>query len=198
MVLFVAGLVSIIYLGLTAQPTSTVVLLPDADGGVGAIEISTDNNARQLLTHRFASAAVTQRGSIITRTENTTRILQRYGQTLAARPADPVSFTLMFDFASSTGIAPAFKPILDQLLRSLANFPAPQITVIGHTDRVGSMADNDRLSLERAETVRNLLIDAGIQPAVISIAGRGERELAVQTPDEVAQPENRRVEINLR
>lgn len=198
MVLFVAGLVSIIYLGLTAQPTSTIVLLPDADNSVGAIEIYTDNNARELLSSRFASANVTERGSIITKTEDATRILQRYGQTLAARPAAPVSFTLLFNFASATDIAPAFKPVLDRLLTSLASFPAPEITVIGHTDRVGSMADNDRLSLERAETVRRLLIDAGIQPAIISIAGRGEREPAVQTPDEMAQPENRRVEINLR
>lgn len=198
MVLFVAGLVGIIYLGLTAQPTSTIVLLPDADNSVGAIEIYTDNNARELLSSRFASANVTERGSIITKTEDATRILQRYGQTLAARPAAPVSLTLLFNFASATDIAPAFKPVLDRLLTSLASFPAPEITVIGHTDRVGSMADNDRLSLERAETVRRLLIDAGIQPAIISIAGRGEREPAVQTPDEMAQPENRRVEINLR
>lgn len=198
MVLFVAGLVSIIYLGLTAQPSSTVVLLPDATGAVGMVEVRSDNNARQSLSSQFASANVTPRGSIVARTENANQVLQRYGQTLAARPNAPVSFIVMFESGSAVDIEPAFRPVLQQLTAALAGFPAPQITVIGHTDRVGSMDDNDRLSIERAETVRGLLIEAGIQPSIISIAGRGEREPAVPTPDDVAQPQNRRVEIDLR
>mgnify|MGYP003383430011 CR=1 FL=1 len=125
-------------------------------------------------------------------------MLQRYDQTLSARPNAPVSFMLLFEFGSADDIAPAFKPVLKELVAAIATFPAAQVTVIGHTDRVGSQADNDRLSLERAQTVRRLLMDAGIPPAIISIAGRGEREPAVQTLDEVAMPQNRRVEINLR
>ena len=54
------------------------------------------------------------------------------------------------------------------------------------------------LPRDRAETVRRMLIDAGIPPAIISITGRGEREPAVLTPDDMAMPQNRRVEINLR
>lgn len=198
MVLFVAGLASIIYLGLTAQPTSTVLLLPDADGGVGAVEIRSDSNVRESLTSPFSSASVTTRGSIILRTEDAGQMRQRYAQTLSARPKAPISFMLLFDLGSAVDIAPAFQPVLNQLLTAIADFPTPQVTVIGHTDRVGSVVENDRLSLERAQTVRRLLIDAGIPPAIISIAGRGEREPAVPTPDDVAMPQNRRVEINLR
>jgi len=198
MLLFVAGLASIIYLGLTAQPTSTVVLLPDADGGVGSVEIRSDSSARQSLASPYSNASITTRGDIVSRVDDAGQVLQRYAQTLSVRPKAPVSFMLLFEFGSAVDIAPAFKPVLNQLLAAIADFPSPQITVIGHTDRVGSQADNDRLSLERAETVRRLLIDAGIQPAIVSIAGRGEREPAVPTPDDVAMPENRRVEINLR
>ncbi|HQX60985.1 MAG TPA: OmpA family protein, partial [Burkholderiaceae bacterium] len=75
---------------------------------------------------------------------------------------------------------------------------APEVTVIGHTDRVGSVADNDQLSVQRAETVRDKLVQAGIAASMITIAGRGEREPAVPTADGVASAENRRVEINIR
>lgn len=197
MLLFAVGLAGILFLGLNAQPTSTVVLLPDADGRTGAVDLRTEA-ASQSLDTPFASATSTSFGSFVTRTENADAVRQRYAQTLAARPNMPVSFVLQFEFGSSQDVTPAFQPVLQQLLAALAGYPAPDITVIGHTDRVGSLPDNDRLSLQRAQTVRDLLIQAGVDPSMITIAGRGEREPAVPTADEIAQAENRRVEINLR
>lgn len=197
MLLFAVGLAGIVYLGLTAQPTSTVVLLPDADGKAGAVELRTAK-ARQSLDTPFASATSNARGRFINRTEEGQVVQQRFASTLAARPGVPISFVLVFEFGSAQDVAPAFQPVLQQLLAQAANYPAPEITVIGHTDRVGSVTDNDRLSLERAQTVRDLLVQAGVDPATITIAGRGEREPAVATDDEVPRAENRRVEINLR
>ena len=197
MVLFVAGFVGLIYLGLTTQPISTVVLLPNADGGVGMLDVRTDN-ARLALSSQFASARVRSSGRIVAATEDALQTRQRYAQTLVALPMAPATYVLTFESGSAVDIAPTFKPVLEQLQRVLATFPAAEITVIGHTDSVGSLADNDRLSIERAETVRQLLIETGIAPSMITIAGRGEREPAVPTADEVPLPQNRRVEINLR
>ena len=70
--------------------------------------------------------------------------------------------------------------------------------VIGHTDRVGTLTRNDALSLQRAARMRDELVKAGVDPAKIRVEGRGEREPLVPTPDEVAEPRNRRVEINIR
>jgi outer membrane protein OmpA-like peptidoglycan-associated protein len=70
--------------------------------------------------------------------------------------------------------------------------------VIGHTDSVGTLAYNDRLSLARAERVREMLVAMGIPAARIQAAGRGKRELLVPTDDNVAEARNRRVEINVR
>jgi outer membrane protein OmpA-like peptidoglycan-associated protein len=50
----------------------------------------------------------------------------------------------------------------------------------------------------RAESVREILVAAGVNRSVISVAGRGEREPAVPTADEVAEARNRRVEIKIR
>jgi outer membrane protein OmpA-like peptidoglycan-associated protein len=71
--------------------------------------------------------------------------------------------------------------------------------VIGHTDRVGNEQANDELSLQRAERVKAEFVAQGIAPAErIRAAGRGERELLVPTENDVDEPLNRRVEINVR
>ena len=197
MLLFVAGLAGILFLGLTAQPTSTVVLLPDADGIAGAVDIRTESD-RQSLNVAYASATNNARGVFVTQSENAESVRARYAQTLAAIPKLSVSFVLVFEFGSAVDIAPAFQPVLAQLRAAVTDYPSPEITVIGHTDRVGNAQDNDRLSLQRAQTVRDLLVNAGVDPSLIAIAGRGEREPAVATADEVPLADNRRVEINLR
>jgi outer membrane protein OmpA-like peptidoglycan-associated protein len=197
MLLFAVGLAGILFLGLDAKPTSTVVLLPDADGRAGAVDLHTDSASLSLDTP-YASATSNARGSFTRQTESAQVVQQRYASTLAARPGTPISFVLVFEFGSAQDVSPAFQPVLQQLLAQAANYPAPEITVIGHTDRVGSVQDNDRLSLQRAQTVRDLLVRAGVDPATITLAGRGEREPAVATADEEPLAENRRVEINLR
>lgn len=194
---FTLGVAGLLYLIFNAQPVSTVVLLPDANGGTGAVVVRAEKG-EQALTTAYGSAAVTNRGAIEVKVEDAGAVAQRYAQTLAARPPSPVSFVLFFEFGSAAEISPEFKPVLEQLLSALASYPAPEITVIGHTDRVGTLEFNDRLSLERAETVRSWLVQSGIAPSMIEVAGRGEREPAVPTADEVAQPANRRVEIGLR
>jgi outer membrane protein OmpA-like peptidoglycan-associated protein len=73
-----------------------------------------------------------------------------------------------------------------------------EVQVTGHTDRVGSVASNDSLALERAQAVRDMLIQRGLQASFIRPVGRGEREPLVPTPDEQEEPRNRRVEVIVR
>jgi outer membrane protein OmpA-like peptidoglycan-associated protein len=63
---------------------------------------------------------------------------------------------------------------------------------------MGPLEYNDTLSLRRAERVRKDFVDRGVPDSAISVAGRGEREPIVATADEVTEPRNRRVEINIR
>ena len=67
-----------------------------------------------------------------------------------------------------------------------------------YTDAKGSDAYNDALSLRRAQRIRAELIRLGIDPARIAAEGRGKRELLVPTPDNQAEPRNRRVEVEVR
>ena len=197
MVVVAAAVIGLAFLIFNGQPASRVLLLPDANGKAGAVVVTTDTNV-QLLSAAYSSASVNTRGGIAIQAEDPARITERYAATLAARPQPPVSFVLHFEFGSAVDIAPAFKPVLEQLLAAVPSYPAPEITVIGHTDRVGSLESNDLLSRQRAETVRDLLVQAGVKPELISVSGRGEREPLVATEDEVPEEKNRRVEINLR
>ena len=67
--------------------------------------------------------------------------------------------------------------------------------VVGHTDTKGTNKYNLSLSIKRAEVVKEILINNGIQQSSIKILGKGEESLAVDTPDDTKQPANRRVEI---
>ena len=67
--------------------------------------------------------------------------------------------------------------------------------VVGHTDTKGTKKYNLSLSIKRAEVVKQILVNYGIDKSNIKILGKGEELLAVNTPDDTKQPANRRVEI---
>lgn len=68
--------------------------------------------------------------------------------------------------------------------------------IVGHTDTMGTKEYNMKLSIDRAETVQEILLEIGIQKENIKILGKGEKDLSVKTNDEVAHPANRRAEIS--
>lgn len=78
-----------------------------------------------------------------------------------------------------------------------------KITIIGHTDSVGSDAYNDRLSEARATTVRDWLAAKGFVPTSTSVEGRGERQPVAAnahpdgSDDPAGRQQNRRVEIEI-
>ena len=179
-----------------ATPSDRVILLPDADGKVGQVVVRSATG-QQVLDRAYSASEVDRRGTITPRTEDAASIKARYGALLEAQPARPESFTLHFVSGSAQELTPASKTALESLKAAIARRPAVEISVIGHTDRVGKLEANDALSLKRAEAVGEQLKTAGIQ-APMEFAGRGEREPLIPTADEVPEPANRRVEINLR
>lgn len=177
-------------------PKERIVLMPDADGATGAIVITTATGETVLDT-AYAAADVYAQGKVQRVEESAETVGKRFAAALAARPPQPAVFTLYFVF-DKDALTPESIAQFARIKAELAARPAPEIVVIGHTDRVGSVQYNDALSLQRAETVRSALSADGIPTAMLEIAGRGEREPAVPTADEVAEPRNRRVEIVVR
>lgn len=182
-------------IGCDATP-DRVVLLPEPDGRVGAVVVRAGGTERVIDTaYAGAEVAGTQVQGI---QEDAARVQARYGALLGSAPPRPLSLTVYFAAGSATELTPESLPVIEQIKASLAARPAPEVVVIGHTDRVGKLEANDTLSRKRAEQVRDILGAAGVSRERMDVAGRGEREPVVATADEVAEARNRRVEVNIR
>ncbi|MDP6882994.1 MAG: OmpA family protein [Rhodospirillales bacterium] len=72
---------------------------------------------------------------------------------------------------------------------------AARIVLGGHADRAGTQTYNRVLSMRRAKTVRDALVALGVSPARILSNAYGETRPRVETPDGMAEPRNRRVEV---
>ena len=172
------------------------VLLPGKNGKTGALVVESEGK-QQTLNTPYAAARVKNVGSVDSFTSSEADVKQEFGPALEAQPKRPVSFYLYFQ-RDTDEFAPESKDLVRQIFAEIARRPAPEIVIIGHTDRVGSMQYNDALSLRRAERCRDELIKLGIPKVRISVAGRGFREPEVPTADQVSEPRNRRVEISVR
>ena len=77
----------------------------------------------------------------------------------------------------------------------LQQYPDHQISVEGHTDSEGSDAYNQRLSEERASSVRAALVAGGVDPAKITSRGFGESQPVASNSTAAGRQQNRRVEV---
>jgi OOP family OmpA-OmpF porin len=117
---------------------------------------------------------------------------------VAPAPAiTPFSASLYF-LLDQTVFTPESAREADDIYRQVVAKNADEVILVGHTDTSASNSYNDALSLRRAEKVKQDLINAGVAAESIRIAGRGENDLFVATPDETVEVRNRRVEISIR
>jgi outer membrane protein OmpA-like peptidoglycan-associated protein len=90
------------------------------------------------------------------------------------------------------------KKALDVVADYIRTHPAKQIVVTGYTDNIGTDAYNLRLSLQRAQSVADYLMDCGrIDPGLFKIVGKGKANPIADNSTEEGRSKNRRVEIRL-
>lgn len=99
-----------------------------------------------------------------------------------------------FDFNKST-LTTSAKGNLDKLIPVFNKYPDTNILIVGHTDAVGSDAVNDRISLERATSVRNYMSSKGITDTRMITDGKGKNEPLADNATEEGRAKNRRVEF---
>jgi outer membrane protein OmpA-like peptidoglycan-associated protein len=90
------------------------------------------------------------------------------------------------------------RALVPDILAAVKAFPVPEVAVVGHTDTLGDAKANVALGLKRATSVQRLLVTAGLDPSIIEVRSHGEVDPVVKTPDNRAEPRNRRVEIVVR
>jgi outer membrane protein OmpA-like peptidoglycan-associated protein len=174
----------------------TVVVLPGDHGKIGGVVVRRGSQ-EQVLDTAYAASHVRGDGVLVAERFSAEKVQQEFAKTVAALPLRPVSFTLYF-VTGTDELTAESKVELKRVMAEIRKRPVADVELIGHTDTVGAKLANDLLSKQRAETMRRFLLEAGIGIDRIEVAGRGEREPLVSTGDEVDEPRNRRVEINVR
>ena len=95
------------------------------------------------------------------------------------------------------------QPKLDEVASTMqANSDIASVTIVGYTDRIGSTAYNQKLSEQRANSVKAYLQGKGVAANRLTAVGKGESDPVVECKDEKKRPAlikclepNRRVEI---
>jgi len=186
----VALIALVVWLG--KSPNETVTVLPSADGHIGTVVVQRGSE-KQVLNQPYAT---TRNGDAV-EVLAASQVKETFGPALQALPVRPAVFLLYF-VTGTDELTDESKADLQRILEELKQRPVPDVYVIGHTDTVGELRGNDMLSRLRAETVKSFLVGIGIPAERIETAGRGKREPIVPTGDQVDEPKNRRVEINVR
>jgi len=94
-------------------------------------------------------------------------------------------------------IQPQFRPTLDQVAQTLAEYPKTMIDVVGHTDATGSEAYNQGLSERRAASVADYLGSHGVASVRMATIGYGKTRPIATNETAEGRAENRRVEIKI-
>ena len=171
-----AGL-AVFVIALGGCATSSLVLLPDDEGHQGAVAVLESGGA--------PTDAVIAEGN--SRTKLGTRnpaakplgpdgLKKQEAALLTGLPPPAKSFLLYFEQGTTT-LTPQSADVLTALRAEIAGRSGPEVEVIGHTDTVGSEADNDQLSAKRAEEVLTWLASQGFDRSMIAhlSVGRSSR-----------------------
>ena len=200
--LLIAICAAVVVAGCAQTPTRSmagdelVVILPGPGGAIGGVVVRR-NDTEQLLDTPFAASRIASEGKPLPVSLTPDQVHEIFSATVAALPGRPTTFTLYF-LEGKDELTAASNTELANVLDEIKRRPEPDLLVTGHADNVGSDAFNDKLSLARAERMRELLKARGLAPDRIQVAGRGKREPLIATDKGVAEERNRRVEINVR
>jgi outer membrane protein OmpA-like peptidoglycan-associated protein len=192
-----AGLLVAVLAGCASKPVTQVVLLPQADGAPSAVRVQSGATPPQTLSTPYQRLAILANASLVLDHTSAEQVRKDFPSLFSSMPAPSALSVLLFQ-PGGTDLTSASQVRLAETRDEALRRRDAELVVIGHTDTVGSQAANDALSLRRAQQVRDMYIQGGFPAARIEAVGRGERELAVPTPDETSEPRNRRVEILLR
>ena len=103
-------------------------------------------------------------------------------------------YGIHFDFDKAV-IQPDSNALLDDITTALKNFPKWRLRITGHTDSTGDAAYNEELSMNRANAIKQALVERGIDAARLETLGMGEKQPVASNDTPEGQALNRRVEL---
>jgi outer membrane protein OmpA-like peptidoglycan-associated protein len=183
----------------TPQPAHSdlVVLLPDPGTSTAGRAAVSNDKGRVELAAAGDAVSVSRGEAPRALTVPPDEVQRIFGDALASLPPSPQHFVLYFRFDSEE-LTDESRRVVQDVLTAVKLRTDPEVVAIGHTDTTGTPVKNVELGLRRANTVRVLLVDAGLSAAAVAVRSHGEGALLVRTADGVFEPRNRRVEITVR
>ena len=111
-----------------------------------------------------------------------------------APPPPPKAWMVFFD-TNSTALSQQSSTTVMEAANVAKSTPNARVSVTGYTDTDGSPGYNQQLSIRRADAVKTALMRNGVAPQAITVNGAGEGGLLIETPDQMKNEKNRRVQI---
>lgn len=197
--LLAAGLLAALLAACSTPKLGTrVILLPQADGKPSAVVVSAKGGQETLARpYQRATALSGATGAPTVDAADPDKVRAENSALFELVPPAPLRFTVYFE-TGGTVLTRESQQTMTQALSAALARSGGELVVTGHTDTTGSSAQNDALSQQRAQQVRQLFVDRNFPVRRTEAIGRGERDLAVPTADNVSEPRNRRVTIEVR
>jgi peptidoglycan-associated lipoprotein len=189
-------IVTVLLSGCAAQK-SVIVLLPE-DGKVSGEITVVNAQGSQVLSRSWQSVEIAGSQGRPARPVvlDEPAVQGVFGGVMSAMPLPPVHYLLYFKLASAE-LLPDSHLLLPVIAKAIKDRHPAQLSVVGHTDTMGTAEYNYQLGLLRARSVPELLASHGAAPASVETSTRGSSDLLVKTPDQTLEPRNRRTEVTV-
>ena len=177
------------------QSATTLILLPDESGKVGAITVKTADDFR-VIDQKYGSVTTKAFSTNLAEVKalSKTEIDQDYAELINAQPKRAISFLVYFS-SGSTKLLDKSIAILPEIVAQIKESAPTEISIIGHTDTKGSDAVNNKLAKQRALAVKKLLKEKMPSLSNVTVQSYGSKDLLIKTLPNVSEQRNRRVEI---
>lgn len=189
--------ISFLFLSSCSGKRTTVVLLPDDDNVTGKIELKNEHGKTLIVKPRGAVVMKLNKPPARPTEMSEEKMYTIFSEVIDAAPEKPQKFILYFEQGSDSLTVEGQRHI-PRIIETIKARQSMDISISGHSDRLGDEAFNENLSLKRANKVLEKIIEKGIDPSFIRTSSHGEGNPVVPTEDNVAEPLNRRVEVIIR
>lgn len=180
---------------LPPPPQSYVILMGSTDGTAGKLSVRSIAGEAVLDQPRHGVNLDGTNGAPYAVDES--RIDRDFGEALAAQPVMPASFVLYYE-PGGVRLNPDAQALIVKAINAAANRPFPDVSIIGHTDISGDPEFNEKLGLQRAQSISELLKKAGLKAHDLTITSHGGKNPLFRTSDGKPETRNHRVEITVR
>lgn len=177
-------------------PCDRITLLPEADGKVGVMIIQGSKGGEVVLDKAYGSS-VNDCAKVSYQQSSAAEVNARHKLLTDALPALATYYRVNFEVGTAK-VLPESEQAIKALMEDFRKRAAPEVTIIGHTDKLGNPLANQELSKRRALEIKRLLAsEGGVNMDDIGTAWRGDLEPLPGTEDKLVEPRNRRVEVKL-